>query len=117
MSLFVKSQFVKNIKFDTSFRIAADLDFLNKLIVQTNNVIFVDKTFSYFSMHGVSSIDHVKTLRESRKVAIRNGKNIFCANIFYFYKAFRVFSYSIFGNTKIYKVLKTYLKKGTGCCL
>lgn len=111
MSLFVKSHLVRNIKFDTSFKIAADLDFLNKLLIQTNNGAFIDKAFSYFSVEGISSIAGMKTLRESKNVAIKNGKNIFCANIFYFYKVFRVFSYNMFGSTKVYKVFKVYFKK------
>ncbi|QWU98702.1 glycosyltransferase family 2 protein [Francisella salimarina] len=112
MSLFVKSHFVKNIKFDTSLNIAADLDFFNRLILQTDKSIFIDNGFSYFYMGGISSTAIIERFRESKEVAIRYKKNILFTNAFYFYKTYRVFIYNAFGNTKIYKALKILLKKG-----
>ncbi|MBY7733840.1 glycosyltransferase family 2 protein [Francisella philomiragia] len=111
MSLFVKSYFVKNIKFDTSFKIAADLDFFNKLREQTSNNVFIHDSFSYFSMGGISNIADIETLWESKKVAIKHKKNILFANLFYFKKIFRIFIYNNFGNSRVYKILKVCIKK------
>ncbi|MGQ4001746.1 glycosyltransferase family 2 protein [Francisellaceae bacterium CB299] len=108
MSIYVKNSFVQDKMFDTKYKIAADLNFFNKLISRTINFAFIEKNMCYFSLDGLSSANF-KTLVESRIVAINNNKNILNAYTFYYYKVFRLVIYNTFGSSRLYNLLKNLL--------
>lgn len=75
-----KSTHEKLAGYDDNFKIAADLDYINQLILGDFNGVFIDEIAANCSPGGVSS--GFKHIREAREVAIKNGRSLFTASLF-----------------------------------
>jgi len=59
-AIFVKCQVLREMPFDTKYRIMADYDMMIKLIKKNLTHIYIDRSFSNFVLGGISSTDHHK---------------------------------------------------------
>lgn len=75
VSAFISSETYKKVGlFDTSFKIAGDHDMAVRIHMQGYKVCYVDKSIAYLEEGGISS--GIDSNRESRQVAIKNGKTM-----------------------------------------
>lgn len=80
VSLMMKVQIFKKVGlFDTQYRIASDLDFVNRLLAMSRNGKYLDLVAARCSLGGLSSGN--KQVFESLRVAIKHGRNPLCALI------------------------------------
>lgn len=82
VSMIVKTSVHQNIlgSYDESFRISADLDYINRLILSGARGVYIPEVAAECSPGGISSgLGHVL---EARRAAIKNGKSVISASIF-----------------------------------
>jgi len=66
--------------YDESFRIASDLDYINRLLLSGAHGVFIDEVAADCAPGGVSS--GFRHVLEARRVAIKNGRSTFAATMF-----------------------------------
>lgn len=66
--------------YDESFRIASDLDYINRLLLSGARGVFIDEVAADCAPGGVSS--GFRHILEARRVAIKNGRSTFAATMF-----------------------------------
>lgn len=66
--------------YDENFRIASDLDYINRLLLSGARGVFVDEVAADCAPGGVSS--GFRHVLEARRVAIKNGRSTFAATMF-----------------------------------
>lgn len=72
-SALVRTDLIKETKFDTSFRICADFDMFSKFYTQKREFYYVDAIISDFYAGGISCTRQKETAQESFRVRDKNG--------------------------------------------
>ena len=89
MTLLVsKEQYEEIGEYDTSFKIAADHDFILRLM-KRYKPRFVDIPLAVMRMGGLSSRNQIATFREFKQVTIKNGFNPFLAQLIFIFKVLK----------------------------
>lgn len=70
----VRSDFIKSIQFDTTYKIAADYNMMLSLYMQNQEFLYIDVLVSKFYLDGISSVRIVDSIKEAARV--RESHNI-----------------------------------------
>ncbi len=102
-----RSVYLKNGNYDTSFKIAADYDFIYRAILSNIKIIVINKLFSYMRIGGISSFHNRKNVIKERLRVLVKNKDISTLNIFYQYIKYKelLIYYLIIFKNKIVKLL------------
>ncbi len=85
-SSFVKTALMKQYKFNTRYKIAADFDFVYQIFLKKHAFKDIDITISSFDAGGVSGKKYIQTLKEQRDSLKKHPwKNAFLIRIYYTY--------------------------------
>lgn len=79
--------------FNTQFKLAADHDWVLKLINSKKNGIYIDRSLTYFDDNGASN--NLNATKESKSILISNGLNPFFASVIYALFLIKKFAKSI----------------------
>lgn len=87
---FNRSQIIKtNLLFNLDYKIAADYDFMIKLIQSEVIIKYIDENIGYFREGGISTTENLSSLYESHKVRVDNGVNKSISYVVYLYRVIR----------------------------
>lgn len=83
-SVIIKSKIMKEIKYDTTYKICADYNFF--LDVYLKKYIFkkIDVIFSNYDLNGFSNENALKTLKENRDISLKKNNFIYLKIYFYY---------------------------------
>ena len=100
--------FNNNFFYDENYSLSSDLDFVNK--IKKKDMCFIDLVIHCFSSRGTSSLSF-NGIFESRKIAIKYGKNSLLSNIYFIKSIINKLLIKFFGIGNIIYLRSKFYKK------